>query len=390
MLTIHLEELLKRNIRVILPGIGAFAIKKTASGQQITFNSILKFDDNVFVRFVSEQEKISIPAAAEKVRTYTEAILKAINDGNRYTLGLAGEIYRDANGKIQLLENKRQAVTLAAMDEPAPTPLEEKPSTGKDEPPASLQNEPLLIVESTPVAESIPTSAPYTETISTPAPAPTAPNIHSIKPPSDNIPVTEQQPTTTPTPEPEKITVESTQKMKKKRESSGWLWAIVIILLAGIIIVGYLLVSNPGEGYEPNKVLEFTQQQTVNRKPAVEKDEVLDIPDFSDEIITEQTDSINTAIGSTYTPNVEKNTAVELNSLPSGVYFLVAGCFKSKENAESYAKILVKQGYRARQFGVIRELFAVCYSEHPTRAEAEKEREKLIATGKSVWIYSNP
>ena len=58
-------------------------------------------------------------------------------------------------------------------------------------------------------------------------------------------------------------------------------------------------------------------------------------------------------------------------------FYIVAGCFRDKINAEAMVRELNQKGYKAQQFGTVGNLFAVSYSSFTDREKALLELERI-------------
>ena len=76
------------------------------------------------------------------------------------------------------------------------------------------------------------------------------------------------------------------------------------------------------------------------------------------------------------TPNV---TAVELPVVEEKLpYHLIAGAFRSEENAEKALQMLIDQGFKAKKLDKNKyDLYPVAYGSYATLEEAEMEKQKL-------------
>ncbi len=72
-------------------------------------------------------------------------------------------------------------------------------------------------------------------------------------------------------------------------------------------------------------------------------------------------------------------------------YFLIAGCFEYKENADKLCDKLQKEGYDSKIIPYFENLYLVSYNGFPTRSEALKAQKKIVTEkGKEkTWIYKS-
>lgn len=70
-------------------------------------------------------------------------------------------------------------------------------------------------------------------------------------------------------------------------------------------------------------------------------------------------------------------------------YFLIAGCFEYKENADKLCNRLQEQGYDSKIIPYFENLYLVSYNGYPTRQEALSALEKMkTEKGKEkTWVF---
>jgi nucleoid DNA-binding protein len=69
------------------------------------------------------------------------------------------------------------------------------------------------------------------------------------------------------------------------------------------------------------------------------------------------------------------------------MYYVVAGCFASLDNARNYERLLRDQGYEASIFGTWKDLHAVCFSSHTTREAALYELRNIRSSHDTkAWL----
>ncbi|MCC8174743.1 MAG: SPOR domain-containing protein, partial [Odoribacter sp.] len=70
-------------------------------------------------------------------------------------------------------------------------------------------------------------------------------------------------------------------------------------------------------------------------------------------------------------------------------YFLIAGCFEYKENADRLTDKLNKEGYDSKIISYYENLYLVSYDGFPTHQEAQVALRKIRQENdkKDTWIY---
>lgn len=389
-----LSDALQKHTRVIIPKIGAFVNKKQGDINIISFNSILKFDDGILTTLVAEAEHIDKTVASEKVKAYVEAILKKIDEGSQYKIEGIGNLYKDANGKIQFLESKAAAKIL----KPAPAKKEdEAPKVATNiVNPLAEKKEPAAV---SPVPDVKPATneSPTEKTASSPVVSDSTPvpPIASSKPVA-STPTTAPQPTKNPDikpiPKPEpasginnpvstpgaKKPVTAVPVASSSGQSKTILWISLILLVAAIGTVAYLLLFSNTE-YEKDSLFDSEMHISEQTVPAIlEKQEEQRTTDSQITFPTAKKEVAPTVV--TINP--------QITTQASEKYYVVAGCFELESNADRYVRKLKAEGFAgAKKFGMVRNMHAVCFSEHNSREEAVRKRDEIRAGREpNAWL----
>ncbi len=410
-------ELLKSNKRLIIPKLGAFLKKEQEGKEVITFNQFLKFDDGLLINYVAEQEKIDKEKAKKQVQDIAEKITKEINEGNQYKIKGLGSIYKDANGKIQFVEEGKEKPTSESASEKKETPTTAGSATTK------------------PTSKTTTTSKQTTDPkTSTPPPKPKQPatgsttqkqtdaekvrqNILNQKKqtqttgqfPSSSKPsqttsnkptgskfgskpgATQSKPThpRRPVPPPKRPTGTDTRKSSSS-DGGGkivlWIILAIIVIGLGVFFLFFRDTINIGGGDDKH-----LPDSLENVKEKIEKDEEELNKQFEEAQEETESDSVKEAVKQD-TAKEEKNpeTSEEAESKPEGKYFVVAGAFRDKANAEKYLNYLQQRGYNdARIFGMIRDMHAICYDSYPAKNAAIQAMQRIRnEMGRDkAWVY---
>ncbi len=414
-------ELLKTNKRLIIPKLGAFLKKEQGGKEVITFNQFLKFDDGLLINYVAEQEKIDKEKAKNQVQDISDKITKEINEGNQYKIKGLGSIYKDANGKIQFVEEGKEAPSSASASEKKETTT----------PAGSATKKPTSRITTTTTTTTKQTTDSKT---STPPPKPKQPAAGSTtqkqtdtekirqnilnqkkqaqtggktslssKPSqtTSNKPAgskfgskpgsaySKPTPPRRPVPPPKRPAGDGTQQSS----SSGgggklvlWIILVIIILGLGVFFLFFRDTINIGGGDDKHLA-----DSLENVKEKIEKDEEELNKQFEEARDETESDSVKETVQQD-TEEEEKTPepSEKAESKPEGKYFVVAGAFRDKANAEKYLDYLHQRGYNdARIFGMIRDMHAICYDSYPNKNAAVQAMQRIRnEMGRNkAWVY---
>ena len=115
----YIDELLYRYNCVIVPDFGAFLTqRKPASihrpthtiyppSKTVSFNEQLASNDGLLVSHVARAEKMSYEQMLERMGEVTKEWKAQLKEGERLTIGTAGELWQNKAGKIQFRPNEK-------------------------------------------------------------------------------------------------------------------------------------------------------------------------------------------------------------------------------------------------------------------------------------------
>ncbi len=401
-------ELLKSNKRLVIPKLGAFLKKEQGGKEVVTFNQFLKFDDGLLVNYIAEQEKIDKEKAKTQVQEIADKITKEINEGNQYKIKGLGSIYKDANGKIQFVEEGEEVAATAKSSSPAPekkettsTPPKQTSASKTSVPPpkpkqpaagssTQKQNDAEKLRQN--ILNQKKQTQPVGKTTLSSKPSQTTPN----KPTGTKFgsrPNTTQS-KTTPPPPPKRPGGTST----RQSSSSGgggkyalWIILVIIVLGLGVFFLFFRDKINLGSGGD-----EHLADSLENAKEKIEHDEKALNKQFEEAKEETESDSIKEAAKQDTVKKEEDSESSEEKvepkpePKPEGNYFVVAGAFRNKANAEKYLDYLHQKGYNdARIFGMIRDMHAICYDSYQTKSSATQAMQRIRnEMGRNkAWVY---
>ena len=109
----HIYELLLHHDCVVVPALGGFLatrenaridpVKLTAIPpvRKIAFNVYLRNNDGLLAKRLVETEQVSYPEALQEIEAYVQGLLSALNKGERIAIRQVGQLQYDADKNIQ-------------------------------------------------------------------------------------------------------------------------------------------------------------------------------------------------------------------------------------------------------------------------------------------------
>jgi hypothetical protein len=157
----------------------------------------------------------------------------------------------------------------------------------------------------------------------------------------------------------------STQTLKKRKLN----WLYLMPVLAAIFFIFWFLWPEGKKEYNENVSLEINPSEAF--VPAA-KDSIpeanIDETQLDEEIITVQ------------------------EHPQEGLFYLVGGSFKTRENAEQYFEQISKKGYEPLQLGVMGSFHVVAIAVYPSEREAVIAQNRVLRQDSTagVWVYYIP
>lgn len=176
--------------------------------------------------------------------------------------------------------------------------------------------------------------------------------------------------------------ISKTQKEKKKRS-----WIIPVSIIGAVIVLaGAAWLVFPDQ---VKNILNPEQQVQEGTIPDVGEAEGSDITSAADDA-DEQVPAIATTPGSDEeetTVQPETPVVPDEAQASGNKYYVVAGCFKSRINAEKYVAELRDRGFKAELFGTHDNLYAVSFCSFSSRNQAISEMNRIRETTEpKAWI----
>lgn len=154
-----------------------------------------------------------------------------------------------------------------------------------------------------------------------------------------------------------------------KCKSRAWIYISIAVLL----IVASILIYQKTIRIEPSAI------STPETSPEVQQAEIIEVPPVTaDSIIQVPEDS------------VIHDIAIEREHPREGVYYLIGGSFRSRENAEKYVELALKKGHQPFHLGEIGKFHVVALASYTNEKEAFRHQLEIQAKDSTsgVWVYS--
>lgn len=371
----YIQLLLPEHETVIIPGFGAFVstykpaqIDKESGeikppSKEISFNQKIRNNDGLLVGVIAEKEGISHFEALKKIETERENILYRLDKGEKVTLEKTGELQYDEQHNIQFNPFKGENLLPDAYGLETAYTIKEIQEKGEDEPDADYEDKKLkkfiTAVNQQPAEK---------ETV-------------KKDPPSEGVK------------EPEPVMAEK-QEEKKNR---GWLWFLLILL--PLIVAGIFMIRKNNEETMP-----VTE---VNETPVITDttpDEAEPVPAHSDSIGSDTVklavaeDSVKSSQQDTTAGTSEDSVNIKIGEPADSAkyvepdpskYYLVAGSFKEKENADEFFAKLEKEGFEPFHLGKQGNFYIVGLGEYEREWQAFRAQDDFLETHpeSGVWVY---
>lgn len=377
--------LLNKNLRVIIPDLGAFIIRQKQP-KIIVFNEFLRYNDGLLIDYIVNTEGIEREIAEQQVSDYAENCSRLLESGKDLIIDGLGKLHREASGKINLIDSdeikeieetfkpsapavnlktkpkkepsatrKAAKVTKARKErKPAGTVKSTRkvlPAKNEPEPPLEMPEteEPVRIIE--PI-ESIPAM-----------PLPEPPEIIEYPrtlPETDNLRVNQKRDFSGLPPDDKISTGNKTNQVLA--------WIILFLFVNAVILSWFVFGDRIGSIFKKKAV------------PAM----------ITDSVYRQLADSVRAAAEDTslvYKAAVENPVKNNAGIYPSGTrFYIVAGCFRDEANAEVLVESLKGMGYKAAQFGKIGNLYAVCFASFDNKDQAVLELRKIREKVPDAWM----
>jgi len=95
----YIIKLLNENLRIIIPGFGAFIVRQKEP-KVIVFNEFIRYDDGLLIDYLSRQEGIDKDVALQQVAAFSEEAVKLLDEKKSLVIKGLGTLTRDSSGKV--------------------------------------------------------------------------------------------------------------------------------------------------------------------------------------------------------------------------------------------------------------------------------------------------
>lgn len=107
----YIIELLRIQSSVILPGFGSLVITSRKTGK-ITFNALLKFNDGVLAKFISEKEGVDQQNAQNQIAKFVREIEAEIGKGISFDIFELGKFSKNEKGEIGFTQDEKSIASM--------------------------------------------------------------------------------------------------------------------------------------------------------------------------------------------------------------------------------------------------------------------------------------
>ncbi len=432
----YILNLLKENSRVIIPEFGAFIIRQQ-NPPEIAFNSFLTFNDGILTEYIRHNSGISFLEAQAKVSEYAEKLNADLKLHNRLSFNEIGWVWLDESGEKQftpwksadhvqtetqkplrdigtilkeadlpgiqpdqvpfVLDDTIKEVEIDAtrddlLNKPADDSFTEEDLSGES---FSLEesaiSEPEIRNEAEPIIIGIrfKHEMPLEETV-------IAPMTEVTQDTDSKEASTEILTAGSVYAEPEKpheevwheIETKSTHLQEPPQEVKKRSWIFPVTIIGALIIIagaGWLLFPE-----QVTKIINPKKQLQVEIQPGVEiGDNTETSPSITDnQSEQESAEEATPALNESETAEQKETPVVsDQSDLMVKKYYVVAGRFRSQQNAEKYTAELRSKGFNAEYFATNDNLYTVSFSSFSSRASAEIEMNRIrTSIEPKAWI----
>ncbi|HBF88206.1 MAG TPA: hypothetical protein DDX39_06140 [Bacteroidales bacterium] len=419
MIAKYIVDFLKENNRLIIPELGAFIVKinHDDNSRSITFNDVIKFNDNTFANFIATKENIVYDEAVRHISEFVHESSELLSTGQKVKIETVGNLQKDGKGYVVLILEEKEINTITEIIEKQEVPtvmelIDEDISISNEKVEDFVSDEPINENE---IMELIDHKEDEKN-------VPKVENIieeEIILPPIPEIKIEEKkeiiiEPTKK---ESEKVIeeilpekhiehheikakIEKQKPVKPEKaiaKKSNKL--LIILVIVGVLVIGAGVLGFMFKEHVKAYYAKFLHKEsiTITKNITVDKN----IETFDSTEVTEVVDTIaktetiiEEAIEVKEEVIVEKTTEVAPASSVSNQsglnVHLIAGSFQVKSQADKYAQKIISEGFDAKVLDISGSgWYRVTFSSFATENEAKTELENLKAKGKVAWILKD-
>lgn len=156
---------------------------------------------------------------------------------------------------------------------------------------------------------------------------------------------------------------------KRRNIARLWIFVPVSVILVAAAFWSYQQFFKKEQRPNPSaETISSIQQTEIIEEPPVTADSIIQIPE--DSVIQEIT--------------------VEREHPREGVYYVIGGSFRSRENAEKYFELALKKGHQPFHLGEIGKFHVVALASYTNEKEAFRHQMEIHAKDSTsgVWVYT--
>ena len=400
----YIHELLLENETVIIPGFGAFISHyKPAEihpendeiippGKILSFNQKIRNNDGLLVGYIAEKEGISHFDALKEIEKERENIIYQLDKGEKITFENIGVLARNPDNEIEFepFEQENLLLDSFGLEATSLTPSEPEVEEEKQEEPEVQEK---IISEAEAENSEAETEEKETEKIISEAEAENSEAETEEKETAESEETsagkTEEENESDKEPtafikeqlvfnEAEPAIPQEEQKEKKKR---GWVWFLLILI--PIIGVGIYLYLRPNNEIPP---IHITEEQPIAGNELTNEVE----PAPADTAISDTATTALATAGQTEGTSTDSANTTEATS-GQGIYYLVGGSFKQKENVEKFMNEFDAEGYTPFLLGKRGNFYIVAIGRYKTEDEAFASKDEFLRKNPDAgtWVYKD-
>lgn len=413
-----IKMLLETETTVILPDFGAIVVENENTGS-LTFNEYVKYNDGKLDEVIVENSNMDIQEAQNYVAKHIREIQQELDKGDEYSIFELGTFTKDKDGSIIFEGNKNfnggektnnQNKSTNAVQGPSPSPDKkdkEKNALDSKKTEESKQNsnkDKKAKLEETKHKEEKEKKASKKEAEKTDKKAQAALKDKAKK--ADKEAKKSEKAA--------KNTKSEKDKPPRKKKKTGIIIALILILGA-FGTGGVLIATNYDEfkemmgwdKFEKVKTAEEVLDEDEDSEPEETEDPVENEDDQTGEIETADSDenTVDEEETSSNAENLEPEIEVEEPEVveepkptptpvqatgESGKFYLIAGTFSSKSNAESLVNELKGKGHKAEIIGFLNNMHYVSVKSFNSRQDAVNGVNSVQNDAPGAWVYKKP
>lgn len=354
----YIKEFVHNNRRVIIPDLGAFLLKDSGNegNKTIIFSSFLRYNDGFLEEVLAQKANLDKASASVAVKKFTEEITRAMRNKKRYEIPDFGYFALDDKGTIQFIAYKD---IVEPIVDKGKINIENQSVSSAVRAAAEAIQQPLNNSSATTV-NTVNVEAEAQQPVQPPIANPTTTNNTS-----NNVSTQNQQVNNT-----VKAIVEADDKAAKKRSRLLWVIIFLLIIIVFLLTLLYLCATNSDLCFFRKKMGGYVEFQKAVSSMSTNNTQTLPPPATIDSSKMLQS------------PSSMVNTQ-GLN------YYVIAGCFSEKINAERFLQRLLEQGYTSAELlPKIGELYPVSIAKSLNMNEAEYIRIHYNNKyDEEAWLY---